>query len=356
LAIFTKSKMVRSSIQKNRIIDVNFNRLREALKTAEDIIRFAFGNKKLLASLRKEIKKIRKVIIKKEKEYLPFREVKTDLGRTYEYDQPHLKRNLIDLLFANLKRAQESLRTLEEIFKIEKEERLQKFFKEERFFLYQLEKEIANSLKKELDLRVYPIIDIKSLNLKKKSDYGKLALKLIKEGATILQLRAEKDFKTKELIEIGKIIKEKIKKKKVKLIINDRVDVCLAIGADGVHLGKDDMPVSYAREILGEEKIIGKTIRNLKELKKAEKEGADYGACGAIFPSKTKKTAKVVGIKTLKAIIKKSKIPIVAIGGINPTNVKEVLKEKPAGIAFVSAIKETKKMARIIKWALKGSF
>ena len=347
--------MVRLSTQKNRIIDVNFNRLREALKTAEDIIRFAFNDKKLLSLLRKEIKKIRKVIIEKEKEYLPFREIKTDIGKSYEYDQPHLKKGLIDLLFANLKRAQESLRTLEEIFKIKKEERLAQFFKKKRFFFYQLEKELNDKLKKELDLRVYPIIDLKSLKLKRKEDYGKLALKLINDGATILQLRGEKELKTKELIEIGRIIKEKIKKKKVKLIINDRVDVCLAIAADGVHLGKDDMPVRLAREILGEEKIIGKTIRSLKELKKAEKEGANYAACGAIFPSKTKKEAKVVGIKTLKEIIKKSKIPIVAIGGIDLTNVRKVLKAKPAGIAFISAIKETKKMAKIIKCFLKAS-
>uniref|UniRef100_A0A7V3ZV02 Thiamine-phosphate synthase n=1 Tax=candidate division WOR-3 bacterium TaxID=2052148 RepID=A0A7V3ZV02_UNCW3 len=347
--------MVRLSTQKNRIIDANFNRLREALKTVEDIIRFALGNQKLLSLLRKELKKIRKVIIKKEKEYLPFREIKTDIGKKYEYDQPYLKKDLIDLLFANLKRAEESCRTLEEIFKINKEERLAQFFKEKRFFLYQLEKELNSNLKKELDLRVYPIIDLKILKLKKKGDYGILALKLIKNGATVLQLRAEKDFKTKEFIEIGKIIKEKIKKKKVKLIINDRVDVCLAINADGVHLGKDDMPVRLVREILGKEKIIGKTIRNIKELKKAEREGVDYCACGAIFPSQTKKEAKVVGIKTLKEIIKKSRVPIVAIGGINLTNVKEVLKEKPAGVAFISAIKDIKKMAKIIKWVLKDS-
>ncbi|MCS7249498.1 MAG: thiamine phosphate synthase [candidate division WOR-3 bacterium] len=347
--------MVKLLFPKNRIIDVNFNRLREALKICEDILRFSLKDKELLFTFRKEVKKIRKIILKEEEKYLPFRNVKTDLGRKYEYDKSSLKiKDEKELLLRNLKRCQESCRILEEFYKIENE-KISSFFKKERFFLYDFEKKIFLKFKKKLDLRVYPIIDIATFNFKKIKDYGNFALKLIKKGATILQLRAPKNFPTRNFILIGKEILKRIKKKNIKLIINDRVDVCLAINGDGVHLGKEDMPVKLAREILGEEKIIGKTIRSVKDLKKAEKEGVDYCSVGSIFKSKTKEDVKVVGIKTLKEILKKSQVPICAIGGIDLNNIGELIKLKIAGISFISAIKDIEKIAKIIKWNLKSS-
>ncbi|MEO0130851.1 MAG: thiamine phosphate synthase [candidate division WOR-3 bacterium] len=340
---------------KNRIIDVNFNRLREALKICEDLLRFSFKDKKLLFLFRQEVKKIRIVILKEEKKYLPFRNVKTDWGKEYDYDKTPLKiKNEKELLLRNLKRCQENCRLLEEFYKL-KNERLANFFKRERFFFYDFEKKVFLKFKKEFDLRVYPIINIGTLNFRKIKEYGDFAIKLIKKGATILQLRAPKDFKTREFISIGQEVLKRIRKRNVKLIINDRVDVCLAIDADGVHLGKDDMPVKLAREILGEEKIIGKTIRSTKELKKAEKEGVDYCACGAIFKSKTKEKVKVVGIKILKKILKESSVPICAIGGIDLSNIGKLLELKIAGISFVSAIKDIEKLAKMVKWNLKGS-
>lgn len=347
--------MARLLFQKDRITDVNFNRLREGLKICEDILRFSLKDKELLFTFRKEVKKIREVILKEEKKYLIFRDVKSDWGKGYEYDKTFLKiKDEKELLLRNLKRCEESCRILEEIYKL-KNEKLSSFFKRERFFLYDFEKKIFLKFKKEFDLRVYPIIDIATFNFRRIRDYGNFALKLIKKGATALQLRAPKDIKTKDFILIGKEILKKIRKRNVKLIINDRVDVCLAIDADGVHLGKEDMPIGLARKILGEEKIIGKTIRSVKELKRAEKEGVDYCSCGSIFPSKTKEKVKIVGIKTLKEVIKEGKVPICAIGGINLSNVKKIIRLKIAGISFISAIKDIGKISRIIKWNLKGS-
>lgn len=347
--------MVKLFSPKDRIIDVNFNRLKEGLKICEDLIRFSLKDKKLLFLFRQEVKKIRKVVLKEEKKYLPFRNVKRDLGKEYEYDRTFWEiKDEKELLLRNLKRCQESCRLLEEIYKL-KNERLSNFFKRERFFFYDLEKKVYMKFKKEFDLRVYPIIDIGTLNFKKIKEYGDFAINLIKKGATILQLRAPKNFKTKDFILIASEILKRIRKKKVKLIINDRVDVCLATDADGVHLGKDDMPVKLAREILGEEKIIGKTIRSVKELKKAEKEGVDYCACGSIFESKTKENVKVIGIETLKRVLKESEVPICAIGGINLSNIGKLLKLKIAGVSFISAIKDIEKLAKMVKWNLKGS-
>jgi len=347
--------MAKLLLPKDRIIDVNFNRLREALKICEDLLRFSFEDKNLLFLLRQEVKKIRKVILKEEKKYLPFRNVKKDWGKEYEYDKSFLKiKNERELLLRNLKRCQESCRILEEIYKL-KNEKIAAFFKKERFFFYDFEKKVFLKFRKEFDLRVYPIIDIATFNFRKIKEYGNFAAKLIKKGATLLQLRAPKDFKTKDFILIGREILKRIKNKGIKLIINDRVDVCLAINADGVNLGKDDMPISLAREILGEEKIIGKTIRSVKELKRAEKEGVDYCACGSIFKSKTKEKVKVVGIKTLKKVLKESNVPVCAIGGIDLSNIKKLLKLKIAGVSFISAIKDIEKLAKIIKWNLKDS-
>ncbi len=347
--------MVKLFSPKDRIIDVNFNRLKEGLKICEDLIRFSFKDKKLLFLFRQEVKKIRRVVLKEEKKYLPYRNVKTDWGKEYEYDKIPLEiKDERELLLRNLKRCQESCRLLEEIYKL-KNEGLSKFFKRERFFFYDFEKKVFLKFKKEIDIRVYPIIDIGTFNFKKIKEYGDFAIKLIKKGATILQLRAPKDFKTRDFILIASEILRRIKKRKVKLIINDRVDICLAVDADGVHLGKDDMPVKLARKILGEEKIIGKTIRSVKELKKAEKEGVDYCSCGSVYKSKTKREAKVIGIETLKKILKESEVPICVIGGIDLSNVKRLLKLKIAGISFISAIKDIEKLAKIVKWNLKGS-
>ncbi|MBU1631470.1 MAG: thiamine phosphate synthase, partial [Candidatus Omnitrophica bacterium] len=126
---------------------------------------------------------------------------------------------------------------------------------------------------------------------------------------------------------------------RILFIVNDRVDIALAVEADGVHLGKDDLSITEAREIIGEDKIIGISCDSVKEAIKAEKDGADYVALGPIFPTTTKKDVPYpLGIKVIKEAKKKISIPIVAIGGINEKNIGEALKSGADSVAVISAV------------------
>ena len=159
----------------------------------------------------------------------------------------------------------------------------------------------------------------------------------LKGGATILQLR-EKDKTTREYIELAEKVHTLTKKYNVPLIIDDRVDVALAIDAEGVHVGASDMPVQLARKLMGEDKIVGATAKTVPWAKDAYEQGADYLGVGAIYPTTTKVKTVLTSTETLNDICNAVPIPVNAIGGLNKGNI-DVLKGIPiAGICVVSAI------------------
>ncbi|WP_027625870.1 thiamine phosphate synthase [Clostridium lundense] len=156
-------------------------------------------------------------------------------------------------------------------------------------------------------------------------------------GTTLVQLR-EKDIDTRDFYNIALKIKAVTSKYNVPLIINDRVDIALAVDAEGVHVGQSDMEAKIVRKLIGEGKIIGVSARNLEEAIEAEKQGADYLGVGAIFGTTTKKDAKNVSIDELKRIKSTVSIPIVAIGGINEKNVSLLKDTGIEGVSIISAI------------------
>ncbi|MBE5855898.1 MAG: thiamine phosphate synthase [Lachnospiraceae bacterium] len=156
-------------------------------------------------------------------------------------------------------------------------------------------------------------------------------------GVTILQLR-EKEKSTREYMELATKVHAITKKYGVPLIIDDRVDVALAIDAEGVHVGQSDMPVDIARKLMGPEKIVGATTKTVEQAKKAYEKGADYLGVGAIYPTTTKVKTVLTSVDTLRDICNAVPIPANAIGGLNKDNI-HVLKGVPiAGICVVSAI------------------
>lgn len=173
-------------------------------------------------------------------------------------------------------------------------------------------------------------------------------------GATMIQLR-EKNITTRDFIEKAKKIKDICSKYEVPLIINDRVDVALAIDADGVHLGQDDMDISFARKILGQGKIIGISASNLQEAQIAEKGGADYIGVGAMYSTNTKIDADMTTMEELKIIRKEVKIPIVVIGGINQKTIPDLKDTDIDGLAIVSAIASSDNQVETTK-SLKKQF
>ena len=155
-----------------------------------------------------------------------------------------------------------------------------------------------------------------------------------RSGVTIVQLR-EKNLTTNQYYQLAKQVKEITDAYQVPLIIDDRLDVCLAVDAAGLHIGDDELPVSVARKVLGPEKILGVTAKTIKRALEAEEGGADYLGTGAIFPTTTKENAPITLISTLKTICQRVTIPVVAIGGLTSENIDQLAATGIAGVAVV---------------------
>ena len=155
-----------------------------------------------------------------------------------------------------------------------------------------------------------------------------------RSGVTIVQLR-EKNLTTHQYYQLAKQVKEITDTYQVPLIIDDRLDICLAVDAAGLHIGDDELPVSVARKVLGSEKILGVTAKTVKRALEAEEGGADYLGTGAIFPTTTKENAPITLISTLKTICQRVAIPVVAIGGLTSENIDQLTATGIAGVAVV---------------------
>lgn len=160
----------------------------------------------------------------------------------------------------------------------------------------------------------------------------------LEAGVGTLQLR-DKTASARELIRMAVILRDLCRKHGALFIVNDRVDVAMAAGADGVHLGQDDMPVALARRLMGQGAVIGASARSPGEAESAWREGADYIAANLVFPTDTKTgLGEPLGLRAIAELKKASPLPLIAIGGINPSNADSVRRAGADGIAVVSAI------------------
>ena len=164
-----------------------------------------------------------------------------------------------------------------------------------------------------------------------------------RSGVTIIQLR-EKNLTTNQYYQLAKQVKEITDAYQVPLIIDDRLDVCLAVDAAGLHIGDDELPVSVARKVLGPDKILGVTAKTVKRALEAETWGADYLGTGAIFPTTTKENAPITLISTLKTICQTVAIPVVAIGGLTSENIDQLIGTGIAGVAVVRDLMQAEDM------------
>ena len=233
-------------------------------------------------------------------------------------------------------------------FLTELPEKMPKFLKGE--VKIQMNKE--NRYKADVDYSLYLVADSSYITLE---NAEKSISEAIAGGVTVIQLRA-KDISTAEFYNMALKIKIITDSYNIPLIINDRVDVAMAADTAGVHVGQDDMPAGEVRRLIGENKILGVSVSNVKEALGAERDCADYLGAGAMFLTKTKSDAKYVSIRELEEIKVKAGIPVVAIGGININNAEKIFEAGADGIAVVSAIlgeKDMKEAALKLK-RLKG--
>ncbi|MBQ6349638.1 MAG: thiamine phosphate synthase [Methanobrevibacter sp.] len=185
----------------------------------------------------------------------------------------------------------------------------------------------------DIDLSLYLVTD----NSEDVEKFLNTIEEAIKGGVTVVQIR-EKTADTLDFYNLALKVKEITSKYDVPLIVNDRVDIALAIDADGVHVGQSDMPCDVTRKLIGQNKILGVSAATIKEAEKAESDGADYIGTGAVFPTATKDDADSVTKDELIEIVKSIDIPVVAIGGINLDNACELNGTGIAGLSVVSAI------------------
>ena len=171
----------------------------------------------------------------------------------------------------------------------------------------------------------------------KEQDFLKKVEEACRSGVTLVQLR-EKECSTREYYELARKVKTITDTYQIPLIIDDRVDIFLAVDASGVHIGAEELPVEVVRNMIGNDKILGVTAKTVERALEAEKNGADYLGVGAIYPTTTKVITQPTSIETLKAIATTVSIPIVAIGGIKEDNMEPLEGTGIAGVAIVSEI------------------
>jgi len=189
-------------------------------------------------------------------------------------------------------------------------------------------------MNKKLDYSLYLVTDRSVLGNKSLEESIKNA---ILGGVTVVQLR-EKMVSSMEFYNIALKVKAITDKYNVPLIINDRLDIALAVDAAGVHVGQKDLPAKVVRKVLGDKKILGVSTATVKEAIKAEKDGADYLGIGSVFQTSTKKDARNISVDKLREVKEFVNIPAVAIGGVNESNVSKLKGTNIDGIAVISAI------------------
>ena len=334
------------SIQPLRIIDANLNRLSEGLRLLEDVARFILND----ATLSQQLKVLRHDLAEETKslglQLLSQRDSEHDVGSATTLPS-HLKkerlseaqRDLPGVITANARRAEESLRVIEELAKLPQINPMLNpaRFEQARFTLYTLEQRLTSRILRQDKVRqlngLYVILDRQVLAGKDELD---VAEQVIQGGAKVIQLRDKQSSKA-ELLPTAQKLKDLCSKSDILFIINDYLDLALAVDADGLHIGQKDLPLPVIRRTLPIDKIVGCSVTTVSQAIKAHSEGADYIAAGSIFPTRNKEGATVIGLEKLKQIRQATPATLVAIGGINKDNISQVIAAGADSAAVIGA-------------------
>lgn len=320
-----------------RIIDANLNRTTEALRVLEEIARFYLDDSDLSSRLKNIRHKVSSVADVDYDGFLASRDTEGDVG--VSISNPTQRGDIINIFKANIKRLQQSLRTLAEYgqplgldFGV---------FEKARYDSYTLEKEMYENLSSKLnkfrlaDKNLYLVTS--SDNFDNDDDFLNAVASALDGGVRLIQLR-EKSHDAQRIVRLGKKIRELTSLYDALFILNDRVDIAQIIDADGVHLGQDDIDIKDARIMLGDKMIIGLSTHCPEDAQKAVAAGADYIGVGPIFTTPTKPGRKAVTTEYAKWVAQNIDIPWFAIGGIDLTNISEVLDAGASRVAVVRAI------------------
>lgn len=319
-----------------RIIDANANRAREAMRVMEEAARFGLDDE----ALSKAIKSLRHdfaLAVQAIPVTLPlYRDTPNDVGTQITLPTETTRSSVNDVVVAAGKRLSEALRAMEEYAKTLPACKAPAMLEQLRYRGYTIEQQLAMRLAVSTR-RQWKLCVLISENLCPDGDWQRVAQQVIAGGADCIQLR-EKNLDAGELLERAGWLVEQCHQADVSVIINDRPDVAMLSGADGVHLGQTDLPCDAVRQFVGGQLLIGVSTSELSQAKAAYEAGADYCGVGPMFPTTTKHKPVIVGPDYLKQYRQWDKLPHLAIGGIDLTNLPLLVDAGVQGIAVSSVV------------------
>ena len=311
-----------------RILDANLDRAREGIRIIEEWCRFSLDS----PSLAQTCKEMRQTVAHwHTQEIRQARNTPDDCGTSLTHPQEETRESPQQVLNINLSRTQEALRVLEEYGKLYHPE-MGNTFKQLRYQIYTLESNLfSNSPKTKLNAAPLYLVTSPSESL------FSIVEGALQGGLPLVQYRNKEADDETQLAQ-GRKLCELCHQYGALFLMNDRADLALAVNADGVHLGQQDIPIAIARQILGPNKIIGRSTTNPHELENAVREGADYVGVGPVYKTPTKPGKAPAGLDYVRYAAKHCPLPWFAIGGINADNLKNVIEAQGKGVAVVRAI------------------
>lgn len=321
-----QSNNVKSSVY--RILDANLDRAREGLRIVEEWCRFGLNNVSLAAEckgLRQELGHWHTAEIR------AARDTPSDLGTHLSHPNEEKRDDLQQVLQVNICRVQEALRVLEEYGKLYSPD-MGMACKHMRYRVYSLESALSGHQRHhQLGRSLLYLVTSPHDHLFSVVEAS------LQGGLTLVQYR-DKDTDDVVRLQRAEKLKQLCHRYNALFILNDRVDLALAVDADGVHLGQQDVPIAFARQLLGAHRIIGRSTTNPDEMQRAIAEGADYIGVGPVYETPTKAGKAAAGLEYVRHAAEHSSLPWFAIGGIDATNLQDVLAANASRVAVVRAI------------------
>lgn len=332
-----------------RVLDASINRAVEGARVVESFARMVLDD----AFLSSQLKQLRHDLVQftiriENAVRLTCRDSELDVGRSIQTDAEYERGNFEDLIAANMGRLQQALRTIEEYSKLSYPS-VASDVEQLRYRAYTIEKSIfsvARNQQQFANAKLYVLVDACG----ESSEFGKLRAlvsELVESGVDLIQLR-DKTLDDSKLVAAGKLIGSLTAGTETRWVMNDRADLCVAANADGVHLGQDDLSVHEARMILRPNQLIGVSTHSLEQAQQAVIDGGDYIGIGPVFPSRTKSFNEHVGVELVARVVKELSIPAFAIGGIDPSNVTQVVEAGCHRVAVSSAVCKSDSSAAVV--------
>lgn len=311
-----------------RILDANLDRAREGMRIVEEWCRFGLNDgsaTQVCKDIRQELGRWQTADIR------AYRDTPGDPGTSLSHPQEEARANVVQVLIANFCRTQEALRVLEEFGKIQFPD-LAAAAKDLRYQVYSLESQLISQQRHRL-LQRSPLYLV---TMPVDNIFATVEAAL-QGGLTLVQYR-DKDTDDLQRFHIAQKLCQLCHQYNALFIVNDRVDLALAVNADGVHLGQQDMPISFARQLLGSHRLIGRSTTNPDELHRALNEDVDYVGVGPVYETPTKAGKAAAGHDYVRYAAEHSTVPWFAIGGINADNVQSVIEAGAKRVSVVRAI------------------